>query len=71
MLDDIKHELCFVFNELTQEIGTREISRDAGISLSTVSRIKNYDIDNLKAENIIRSILVYRPIHLDISVCSE
>lgn len=66
MLSELKYDLCYAFNELTSNKGVREIARESGLSISTISRIKNYEIDELKAEKIMRSVMQYRPIELNI-----
>lgn len=65
MLDDIKYELCFIFNEITKCKGVREIEREVGISASTVSRIRNYHVDTLKVEILLNSISFYRKVEFN------
>lgn len=67
MLTDLKFDLCYAFNQSTENLGTRQISRDTGLSLAVVSRIKNYKVDELTVDKLIESVLHYKSIVFSLS----
>lgn len=67
MLSELKFDLCFAFNTFTETIGAREISRSTGVSLTVVSRIKNYKVDELTVESLIKAISHFRSVILHVN----
>ena len=71
MLEDIKDEFCMLINTIICDNFTslRECSRITNIPITTLSRVKNYKIEDLKVDNIIRMFFIIKnTIKLDVSI---